>query len=208
MTECVKGYVITTMELLCLASLKKMNKIYGFIFDESSSLKKNIHYALYTLARRKNVYLDEHSNKIIICQELNEIMEHLKVANSIFDIKNCINNERIILYKTKKNTVFLRQSPTKEGQLVIGVIPSNEIVDYLIEEGFIKDIIKNDVLDSEGEYENEIFGSVNEDRTLSIKKFNKECNIVGKIEIYETFIRNVTDDVDMLMSKENIERAL
>jgi hypothetical protein len=204
--ERIDGYALTELELLCMASLTGMKKIYGYEYKKSELLKKEIHYALYGLAKKKYIYMEEKSETICISSEMKDIFDIIKNMQNVYDIMKNDTYEKLIIYKgSDKKSVFIRQSSTRDKEAIVGIISSDYVVRFLLDEGYIRHIIM-------GEGENivsyEDFRENNrEDKLLSIKKINKEYNIEETkiVEVYESYIVGIDKGRIMKLTKDNLE---
>ena len=207
--ERVDGFIFTELELLCLASLVGMNRIYGYEYLGSDSLKKDIHYAIYGLAKKKYIYMEETTDDIHVNSEPIRIFNILKQPQYVFDVLKEATNERIIIYKGKDNeSVFVRQNSTQCMEVVVGIILSDYIVRFLVDEGYIKYLIKDDLGERRVIRKNENIRVNNkEDRLLYIKKINEKYNIDDslRIEIYESCIYDKVKKESLELTYKNLQ---
>ena len=202
MIDRIDGCVITELELLCLASLYGMKKIYGYKAVEEIS-KKNIHYALYQLGKKGHIFIDSKKDTIKISDDIKVILDEIINVDDILDIKVCNTGERILIYRRKrKNAVIIRQNCTLYNELIISMVPTIYVPRYLEDEGYIKYVVRKDLFTREDAHNSELYrNDNNEDRILVIKRINKEYNIDLKeeMEIYESVIYDVNKNRKMLL---------
>ena len=209
--ERIDGYVFTEIEFLCMASLVGMKKIYGYDYNKSEHIKKDVHYALYGLAKKKYICMDKHTEAIHGSREIKEIFNIIQKMQHIYEVVNTSTNERLIIYKGEDNkSVYIRQSSTRTEEVIIGIIFSDYIAEFLLDEGYIKYVINNDLYEGENDVRYGNFrNDTKEDKLLCIKKINKEYNIeLAKIiDIYESYILDVERNEMMKLTLNNVQKV-
>lgn len=140
MMDIVEGYVLTDIELMCMASLMDIDSIYGYKIKESSEkeMAKKLKYALYNLAKKNCIQIC--NDKIEIVSELKDMLTIISDADEILDIKNKETKESIIVYRerAKVNAVVIRSSVTKSDELLACKIGDSDIDSYLEDEVYGK----------------------------------------------------------------------
>ena len=209
----VEAFVLTNLELLCVATLLGMESIYGYKMEEtrfdedaqsigqSDNMTRRLKYTLYDLVKKQyiEVETDSKSGRIKIDDNVRKIFSIIKDARSIIEIQCVASNEKLIIYRNDDSisggkAVVLRPNLTKEEEVLLSIINDIDIYDYLVDEGYVSPFREVESFTYEKVYRDNLC----EDKLLYIKKISRQCDIKGKyikeissLEIYETYIYSV-----------------
>lgn len=225
----IEAYILTDIELQVLASMMGKKKLYGFGNDNSVKgeiLRKNTYEALHSLASKHYLEYVSKSNKVnyniskmdgkfdslYIKEDIVKIFRNITNAKEIIDITKWGNMENILMYlaedmETKqpvgKKVTIIRPNITNKDELVVCAIKTNELEDYLHDEGYLP---QNAL---EGLFAGAKAISLDNEKYITfriIDVFSMEEKKI--INVYEDLSYDLDDNNRRVYSKKNIIREL